>query len=84
MGLVEKNQGIQSSGLSSEEKELSLTRSQQVKTAMFKDVLTQDQFIAYEKYLADQAKIKAEQPITVPKEKKITTAEPAQIEEINN
>ena len=84
LGLVEKNQGIQSSGLSSEEKELSLTRSQQVKTAMFKDVLTQDQFIAYEKYLADQAKIKAEQTIIVPKEKKITTAEPAQIEEIKN
>jgi hypothetical protein len=84
LGLVEKNKGIQSSGLSSEEKELSLTRSQQVKTAMFKDILNQDQFIAYEKYLSDQAKIKAEQPITVPKEKKITTAEPAQIEEIKN
>ena len=80
LGLVEKNKGIQSSGLSSEEKELSLTRSQQVKTAMFKDILNQDQFIAYEKYLSDQAKIKAEQPITVPKEKKITAAEPAQIE----
>ena len=84
LGLVEKNKGIQSSGLSSEEKELSLTRSQQVKTAMFKDILNQDQFIAYEKYLSDQAKIKAEQPITVPKEKKITAAEPDQIEEIKN
>ena len=70
--------------MSSEEKELSLTRSQQVKTAMFKDILNQDQFIAYEKYLSDQAKIKAEQPITVPKEKKITAAEPDQIEEIKN
>lgn len=83
IGLVEKNQGIQSSGLSAEEKELSLTRSQQAKTAMFKGVLSPDQFIAYEKFLVAQAKIKAEQPISVPEVKKITTAEPV-LDEIRN
>lgn len=84
LGLVEKNQGIQSSDLSIEEKEIGLNRLQQVKTAMFKDVLSPDQFIAYEKYLAAQVKIKTEKPISVPKEKKIPTAEPIQIEEIRN
>jgi len=84
LGLVEKNQGIQSSDVSIEDKEIGLNRLQQVKTAMFKDVLSPDQFIAYEKYLAAQVKIKTEKPISVPKEKKIPTAEPIQIEEIRN
>ena len=84
LGLVEKNQGIQSSGLSTEEKELNLTRSQQAKTAMFKEVLSPDQFIAYEKYLIAQAKIKAEQPISVPEVKKITTSDPLPPDEIRN
>jgi hypothetical protein len=47
---------------------------------MLKEVLNSEQFSAYEKYLADQAKIKAEQPVTVPKEKKITTAEPVMLD----
>ena len=84
LGMTQKNLAAQNSEITIEEKEFTLIRSQEAKKTMLKEVLNTEQFSAYEKYLADQAKIKAEQPITVPKEKKITTAEPAQIEEINN
>ena len=84
LGMTQKYLAAQNSEITTEEKEFILIRSQEAKKTMLKEVLNTEQFSAYEKYLADQAKIKAEQPITVPKEKKITTAEPAQIEEINN
>ena len=84
LGMTQKNLTAQNSEITTEEKEFTLIRSQEAKKNMLKEVLNSEQFSAYEKYLADQAKIKAEQPIPLPKEKKITAAEPAQIEEINN
>jgi hypothetical protein len=84
LGMTQKNLTAQNSEITTEEKEFTLIRSQEAKKTMLKEVLNSEQFSAYEKFLADQAKIKAEQTIIVPKEKKITTAEPAQIEEIKN
>jgi hypothetical protein len=80
LGMTQKNLAAQNSELTTEEKEFTLIRSQEAKKTMLKEVLNTEQFSAYEKYFLAQAKIKAEQPVTVPKEKKITTAEPVMLD----
>jgi hypothetical protein len=80
LGMTQKNLAAQNSEITTEEKEFTLIRSQEAKKTMLKEVLNTEQFIAYEKYFLAQAKIKAEQPVTVPKEKKITTAEPVMLD----
>jgi hypothetical protein len=80
LGMTQKNLAAQNSEITTEEKEFTLIRSQEAKKTMLKEVLNTEQFSAYEKYFLAQAKIKAEQPVTVPKEKKITTAEPVMLD----
>ena len=61
-------------------KEFTLIRSQEAKKSMLKEVLTTEQFSAYEKYFLTQAKINSEKAIVVPQKKKIIAEEPVMLD----
>ena len=72
LGVVQKNEAMKTSDLKTEEKELGIIRNQESKTVMLKEVLSPEQFNAYQNYLILQAKINLENQNTVPEKKKIT------------
>ena len=80
LGMTQKNLAAQNSEITTEEKEFTLIRSQEAKKSMLKEVLTTEQFSAYEKYFLTQAKINSEKAIVVPQKKKIIAEEPVMLD----
>ena len=80
LGMTQKNLAAQNSEITTEEKEFILIRSQEAKKSMLKEVLTTEQFSAYEKYFLTQAKINSEKAIVVPQKKKIIAEEPVMLD----
>ena len=80
LGMTQKNLAAQNSEITTEEKEFTLIRSQEAKKSMLKEVLTTEQFSAYEKYFLAQTKINSEKAIVVPQKKKIVAEEPVMLD----
>jgi hypothetical protein len=80
LGMTQKNLAAQNSEITTEEKEFILIRSQEAKKTMLKEVLSTEQFSAYEKYFLAQVKINSEKAIVVPQKKKIVSEEPVMLD----